>query len=327
MLNPFQLTMSLLGVITLPTIVATSFAVQEFPIKQVQIIVPFAAGQASDILARVLGDTLLTIWGKALVVENKPGAGGTLGTQLASRASPDGYSLLLGSSGPLSISPHLYPNAGYDPRKDFTPIMHVAGNALALVVSANSKYRTIDDLIQAAQAAPGKLTFASAGSGSTQHLTMELFKQRTGIDMTHVPFRGSALAYPDVLAGRIDVMFDSPAALAPYINGGQVRVLAVSPRQRIPTMPDVPTLAESGLPGFDVMGWAGVLAPAKLDAALQSKLHTDLKKALDSPSTRNRLEGLGMLVIGSTPEDFGKFIDSEFSRWGMVVKASGAKPD
>src|SRR4030081_3792718 len=188
MITRFQLTISMLGAIALPTIAATSFAAQEFPTKQVQIIVPFAAGQTVDILARVLGETLLTIWGKALVVENKPGAGGTLGTQLASRASPDGYSLLMASSGPLAIGPHLYPNAGYDPRKDFTPIMYVAGSAQALVVSASSKYRTIDDLIRAAKAAPGKLTFASSGSGSTQHLTMELFKQRAGIDMTHVPY-------------------------------------------------------------------------------------------------------------------------------------------
>jgi tripartite-type tricarboxylate transporter receptor subunit TctC len=327
MLDRSKLAISMLCLIALPTIGATSSAAQDFPTKPVQIIVPFAAGQSGDILARVLGESLGPIWGKTLVVDNKPGAGGTLGTQFASKADADGYTLLLASSGPIAIGPHLYPNAGYDPRRDFTPTMNVAGVAQALVVSAKSKYRTIEDLIKAAKAEPGKLNFASGGSGSTQHLTMELFKQRAGIDMTHIAYRGSGPAYPDLIAGRIDAMFDSSPAAASYVTSGQARVLAVSTAQRIPSMPDVPTVAESGLSGFDVLGWLGIVAPARLDPAIREKLHTDIKKAMDSPSTRSRLDTLGMIVIGGTPEDFAKFIEGEFSKWGEIIKASGVRVD
>jgi tripartite-type tricarboxylate transporter receptor subunit TctC len=299
----------------------------DYPNKPVTIVVAFSAGQSGDILARALGESLFNIWKKPLIVDNKPGAGGTLGTKVAAKLPADGYNLLLGSSGPLAIGPHMYKDAGYDPRKDFTPIMNVAGVAQVLVTGANSPYKTVQDVIKAAKANPGRLTYASGGSGSTQHMTMELFKQMAGIDMVHVPYKGSAPAYPDVMANSVDLMFDSSPAAVPFVKGGQVRVLAVSTDKRIPSLAEAPTMIEAGVPGFNVLGWLGIVAPAGLSPALQAKLNADLKKALDTESVKKQMANLGMIVVGNTPREFAKYIDSEYAKWGNVVKASGAKAD
>jgi len=293
-----------------------------FPTKPVTIIVPFAAGQSGDVLARVLGEPLSKLWGQSLIVDNKGGAGGTLGSRAAAAAPADGYTLLLGSSGPMASAPNLYANTGYNPR-ELTPIMNVAGVAQALVVPADSPYKTLGDLLAAAKAAPGKLNYGSGGVGSFQHLTFELLKQRTGAQITHIPYRGSSPAYSDLIAGQLNAMFDSLPAVLPLAKAGKVRVLAVSTSQRIPQLPDVPTVAESGVAGFDAMGWLGIVAPKGVDSVVRERLNADLKAVLADEQIKTRLTNLGMVVIGNSTQDFGRFIDSELTKWGNVIKTAG----
>jgi len=298
-----------------------------YPAKTVTLVVPFTAGQSGDILARILADALGKQWGKAVVVDNKPGAGGALGSQVVMRAPADGYTLLLSSSGPIAIGPHLNKSISYDPRKDFTPIMNVAGVAQALVVPANSKYKTAQDLIAGAKAAPGKLNYGSGGAGSTQHLTMELFKQRAAINILHIPYKGSAPAYTDMMGGQIEALFDSVPSAMPFVKSGQIRVLAVSTPKRDATLPDVPTVAESGLAGFDVLGWLGVVGPAGLDPAIRDKINGDLKKVLATDAVKERMTNIGMQAVGGSPDDFGKYIASEYARWGDVIKTGNIRTD
>jgi tripartite-type tricarboxylate transporter receptor subunit TctC len=297
-----------------------------YPTRAVTIVVPFAAGQSGDVMARVLGEPLARRWGQALVVDNKGGAGGTLGSRAAAAAPADGYTLLLGSSGPLAAAPNLYSNAGYNPR-ELTPIMNVAGVAQALVVPATSPYKTLAEFLAAAKAHPGKMSYGSGGVGSFQHLTFELLKQRTGVQITHVPYRGSAPAYTDLISNQIQAMFDSLPAVLPQAKAGKVRVLAVSTAQRVPQLPDVPTVAESGVPGFDALGWLGIVAPKGLDPAIRDRLNADLKTVLADDAVKARLTDLGMIIIASSPAEFGKFIDSELSKWGAVIKAAHISAD
>jgi tripartite-type tricarboxylate transporter receptor subunit TctC len=298
-----------------------------YPNKTVTLVVPFTAGQSGDILARILADGLGKKWGVGVVVDNKPGAGGALGSQIVMRAPADGYTLLLSSSGPIAIAPHLNKNVGYDPRRDFTPIMNVAGVSQALVVPANSKYKKVKDLIEGAKAAPGKLNYGSGGSGSTQHLTMELFKQRAGADLQHIPYKGSAPAYTDMLGGQLDALFDSLPGAMPFAKSNQVRILAVSTMKRDAALPDVPTLNEAGLPGFDVLGWLGVMAPAGLNPAVRNKINDDLKAVLATEAVQQNMAKIGMQTVGGSPDDFGKYIASEYTRWGNVIKTGGIKAD
>jgi len=302
-------------------------AADAYPSKPVTIVVPFPAGNSGDVLWRTLGDSLSKEWGKAVVVENKPGSGGALGAQLVTRAPADGYTLLHGSSGPIAIGPHLNKNITYDPRKDFTPIMLVAGVAQAIVVRADSPYKTVQDLIAAAKASPGQLNYGSGGTGSTQHLTGELFKQRAGIDVAHVPYKGAAPAYTDLMGGQIDYVVDSISAAVPFVENKQMRVLAVTTAKRDAVMPDVPTLAESGMQGFDVLGWMGLVGPAGIPHDVCDRINADVKKAMSRPEIRQTMAKLGMQPVGSTPDEFAQYIASEFARWGEVAKASGILPE
>ncbi|MBA3599547.1 MAG: tripartite tricarboxylate transporter substrate binding protein [Methylibium sp.] len=310
-----------LSLATAPGLVFAQSLAEGYPSKPVTIIVPFTLGQSGDVLARLLSDGLTRQWGKTVVVENKSGAGGTLGSKAAAGSPADGYTLLLGSSGPMAVAPHFYKKAGYDPRKDFTPIMNVAGVAQVLVVAADSRYKTVQDLIAAAKAAPGKLSYGSGGAGSFQHLTMEMFKQRAAIDIQHVPYKGSAPAYTDLLGGQLDVLFDSQPGVVPLLQAGKVRVLAVSTPQRVPTLPDVPTVAERGYAGFDALGWLGIVAPKGLDPVIRDKLNADLKTVLAADGTKAHLATMGMLPLASSPQEFAKAIDSELSKGGDVIKA------
>ncbi len=310
----------------LPSGVAAQTRPAGYPTKPVTIIVPFAAGQSGDVMARVLGEQLSDLWGQTLVVDNKAGAGGTLGSKAAAAAAPDGYTLLLGSSGPLAAAPNLYSNPGYDPR-ELTPIMNVAGVAQALVVPATSKFKTLQEFIAAAKAQPGKLSYGSGGVGSFQHLTFEMLKQRSGTDVLHVPYKGSAPAYTDLFGGQIDAMFDSLPAVLPHVKSGRARVLAVSTTRRVPQLPDVPTVAESGLAGFDALGWLGIVGPKGMDPAVRERLNADLQAVLVNDAVKTRLENLGMIVLATSTDEFDKFIDSELGKWGQVIKTGGIKVD
>ncbi len=304
----------------LPTLAGAQGHAEDYPSKPVTMVVVFPSGQSGDVLARILGEALSKIWGQTLGVYNKAGAAGTIGNAYVARARADGYTLLLSSTGPMAVAPHFYKNAGYDPRNDFTPIMNVAGVGYVLVVSGNSKFKTLQDLVAAAKAAPGKLNYASAGNGSTQHLMMEMLKQRAGIALLHVPYKGLPPAYIDLLGGSLDVFFDTQPGVVSFLQAGRVRVLAVSTAQRVPSLPDVPTVAESGYPGFDVLGWYGLVAPKGLDPAIRNKLNGDLKKALATDSVKSSLSKLGIFAVGSSPDEFGRFIDSELNKFGAVIK-------
>jgi len=320
MRNPFSIFALAAALAALPAAAAQAADPAAFPAKAVTVVVPFAAGQSGDILARVLSEGLSRRWGQSVVVENRGGAGGTLGTRYAAAAQGDGHTLLLASSGPLAIAPNLYKDAGYDPRRDFVPIMNVAGVSQVLVVSAASPYRSAADLVAAAKADPGKLSYGSGGAGSTQHLTMELFKQRAGIAIQHVPYRGSAPAYTDLFGGRIDAMFDSLPAALPFAQSGQARILAVSTAQRDASLPDVPTVEQSGYAGFDVLGWLALVAPKGLDPAVRDKINADVAAVMATDAVKARLQSLGMQAVGGSADDFGRYIDSELRKWGEVIK-------
>ncbi|MBI3374513.1 MAG: tripartite tricarboxylate transporter substrate binding protein [Betaproteobacteria bacterium] len=303
-----------------PALAGAQGRADDYPSKPVTMVVVFPSGQAGDVLARILGEALTKIWGQSLIVDNKAGAAGAIGSAYVARAKADGYTLLLGSTGPMAVAPHFNKNIGYDPRKDFSPIMTVAGVGYTLVVPANSRFKTLQDMIAAAKFAPGKLNYASAGTGSTQHLMMEMLKQRAGIDLLHVPYKGLQPAYIDLFGGSLDAFFDTQPGVMPFLQAGKIRVLAVSTAQRVATLPDVPTVAESGFPGFDVLGWYGLVAPRGLDPAIGNKLNADLKKALATESVKGSLSKLGMFAIGSSPDDLGRFIDSEMNKFGAVIK-------
>lgn len=299
----------------------------QFPSRPVTIIVPFAPGQSGDILARVLGEWLGKLWGKSVLIENKGGVGGLIGSMAAARAAPDGYTLLMGSTGPTAISPQLSKAPSYDPRKDFTPIVAAAGVPQMMLVAASSKYRTVQDVIDDAKRNPGKLSYGTGGKGSLAHLTMEMFKHRAGIDITHIPYKGAAPAYTDLLAGRLQVMFDTTPAAIGFVKSGQLRFLAASTSKRTAAAPEVPTISEAGLPGFDVLGWLGILAPAGMNSALQQRLNRDFQKALEDPGVRQRLDALGLTPIGGSPEEFRKFIESEYEKFGTAIKTSNITAD
>lgn len=298
----------------------TAMAQSQFPTKPVTMVVVFPAGQAGDILARVLSEAVSKTWGQQLIVDNKAGAAGTIGSAFVARARPDGYTLLLSSTGPMVVAPHVYKKAGYNTLQDFTPVASLGGVGYALVVPATSKFRTVPDLVAAAKAAPGKFNYASAGNGSTQHLMMELLKQRAGIDMAHVPYKGLAPAYPDLIGGTLDVFFDTLPSVLPHIQSGKVRVLAVSTAERITSLPDVPTVMESGIPDFRVLGWYGIAAPAKLDPAIRDKINADLRQVLASDAVKSSMAKLGIVPMVGSPDDFAKFLASEYEKFGDIIR-------
>jgi tripartite-type tricarboxylate transporter receptor subunit TctC len=300
---------------------------ESYPARPVTVVVPFPAGNTGDVLWRTLGDALSKDWGKPVLIDNKPGSGGALGAQLVMKAPADGYTLLHGSSGPIAIGPHLNRNVTYDPRKDFTPIMLVAGVTQAIVVRADSRFRTVQELVAYAKANPGRLNYGSGGTGSTQHLTGELFKQRAGVFITHVPYRGAAPAYTDLLGGQLDFVVDSISAALPFVQARQMRILAVSTAKRDPVAPDAPTLAESGLPGFDVLGWLGLVGPAGMNPAVRDRINAAVKKAMQVDAVKQSFVKLGLQPVGGTAEEFRQYIDAEYKRWGDVAKAAGIKPE
>lgn len=295
--------------------------------RPVRIVVPFTPGGSTDILARALAPKLQQALGVNVVVDNKPGAGGSLGATEAARAAPDGQTLLMGHIGTLGVNPSIYPNLAYDPVKSFVPVAYVARVPNVLVVNANSPFKTLRDLVDAAKARPGRLTYSSGGNGSAAHITFESLKLRTKIFMLHIPYRGTAPSINDLLAGQVDATFTGAPAVLPQVRGGRLRALAVSSAARIAVLPDVPTVAESGYPGFEADQWYGLVAPAGTPAELVSRLNGIVNRSLALPDVAQQLSTEGAVPVPTTPAAFGELIAKEIPRWREVVTAGNVKPD
>lgn len=293
----------------------------------VRLVVPFTPGGSTDILARAIGPHLAATPDQSVLIENRPGAGGSIGADLVAKAKPDGTTLLMGHIGTLGVNPSLYPKLPYDPVKSFEPVMGVAKVPNVLVVSAASDIRSLKDLIAKAKARPGHMTYSSGGNGSAAHITFELLKLRTGVFMTHIPYRGSAPSVSDVIAGHVDATFTGSPALLPHIRSGRLRALAVSSASRLPALPDVPTVAESGYAGFEADQWYGLVAPAGTSTEVIKRLNDAANLGLKSPDVLKQLATEGAIPIGGTPQAFGNLIKSEIPRWREVVQASGMKID
>lgn len=300
--------------------VAVSAPAFAWPDHAVTIVVPFPPGGSTDTLARSLTPSLQRQLGQSFVVDNKAGATGTIGANHVARSAPDGYTLLVTSLGPLVIAPHLLKSVPYDAGKDFD-LMTVAVQAPnVLVVPAASPYKTVDDLIKAAKAAPRSLTFASSGVGSSDHLTAELFWQQSGTTGVHVPYKGGAPAIQDLLGSQVTAAFQNINAVLPHIQGGKLRALAITSQKRSPLLPDVPTLDESGVKGADVYSWQAVAAPRNLPADIKNKLHAALVKAINEPEVRQRFVDVGFEIVANTPEEFTAFQQRESDRWKQIIQ-------
>ncbi|MDM0089598.1 MULTISPECIES: tripartite tricarboxylate transporter substrate binding protein [unclassified Variovorax] len=318
-------TVAAAGALSLAPLAAQAQAA--FPSKPITIIVPFSAGGTTDILARVVGLHMGTDLGQPVVVDNRAGAGGNIGGQAAARAPADGYTLFMGTVGTHAINQSLYKKMPFDPIKDFAPLSRVAMVPNLLVVNPGQPYKSVKELIAYGKANPGKINFGSSGNGSSIHLSGELFKQMTGVDMQHVPYRGSAPAVSDLLGGQISVMFDNMPSAIQHVKGGKLRALAVTTAKRSPALPDVPTIAEAGVPGYEATSWFGLLAPAGTPAPIVAKLNAAILKALADPEVKKKLAEQGAESHGEKPEEFAAFIKSETAKWGKVVKESGASLD
>jgi tripartite-type tricarboxylate transporter receptor subunit TctC len=298
-----------------------------WPTKPVTVVVPFPAGGSTDTLARAIAPKLHDKFGQPFVVENKPGATGTIGATLVKRAAPDGHTLLVTSLGPLVIAPHLIKNVPYDPGKDFDLITVAVQAPNVLVVPAASPFKSVADVIAAHKAKPGTVTFASSGNGSSDHLTAALFWQQTGTEGIHVPYKGGAPAISDLLGGQVQASFQNINAIIEHVKGGKLRALAITSQKRSPLLPDVPTLAEAGVKGVDVYSWQAVVAPKGLPAEVKSQLHAAIVSALNDPQVRQRFTSLGFEVVANTPEQFATFQQNESARWKKVIETGKITAD
>lgn len=293
----------------------------DYPNRVIKIVVPFTAGSATDIMARIVGEKLTASTGQPVVVENRPGAGGTLGAAVVAKSEPDGYTLLVVSAGHV-VNPVLYPGIAYDTLGDFSGVTPLAALPNMLVVGAASPFKTVGDLIAAAKAKPGQLNYASAGVGSATHVNAEKFRNVSGINVTHIPFKGTPETIVETTAGRVDFMFTPVLSSLPSVRENRMRALAVSTAKRSSAMPDVPTVAEAGLPGFVFDFWIGLLAPSKTPRAIVNKLNAEVNKALALPDVKARMATLGAESLPMSPEQFDAYIKDEFATLGAVMKAA-----
>lgn len=304
-----------------------ALAATPYPDKPIRLIVPFPAGQGADILARLIGQHLAGELGQPVVVENRVGAGGMIGTSFAAKAAPDGYTLYMGSSGPLAIGPHVYKTVGFDTLKDFAPISNIASVTQVLVADPASQLLSTNDVVKRARAQPGTIPFGSAGTGTTSHLTMELFMQMSGISLQHVPYKGSSSSMVDVMAGRVPLMFDSLPGVLTNVKSGGLRAIAVSSPKRDPQLPQVPTIAESGIPDFATIGWIGLLAPARTPQPIVDRLHSAVAKVLKNDAVTQRMAELAFTPIGNSPAEFQRFLAKEVALWGSVAAKAGVQKE
>ena len=299
----------------------------DYPDRPVRIIVPFAAGGPTDLLARLIAEGLGTRLGAPVIAENRPGAGGNPGTDLVAKAPPDGYTLLLGYIGPLAINPTLYGKLPFRPIEDFAPISLLVTTPLVVVVNPGFPPASMQELVKVAKAAPKPLFYASPGSGSANHMATELFRLAAGIELVQIPYKGLAPAVMDVVAGQVPFVFSGLSVAIPQIRAGKLRALAVTTRERAPSLPEVPTMQEAGFRNFDVSAWFGLLAPAKVPQAILDRLEKATQEIMSTKEAVARVEALGMVAKPTSAKEFGQFMKSELEMWSKVVKESGAKPE
>jgi tripartite-type tricarboxylate transporter receptor subunit TctC len=306
---------------TLPaTIPCAQAQADAYPNHPIRLIVPFPPGGGNDNVARPIAAKVAALLGQSIIIENRPGAGTTIGADWVAKAAPDGYTLLIGSIGSHVLAPYLYKHLPYDPVKDFEPVALLATAPNILVVGKDSKYSTLAELVAAAKAAPGKLTYASPGVGTPAHLAAEIFKNQAHIELLHVPYKGGANYLPDVIAGRVDLVFDTTTSSIPLLKAGQTKALAVSRKSRLPDFPNVPTFADAGYPAYDTGSWYGLFAPAHTPAPIVKKLSEQFAKALQDPAVASLLTGLGADPVGNDPQAFKEFLAAESKKYGAVIK-------
>jgi tripartite-type tricarboxylate transporter receptor subunit TctC len=295
-----------------------------WPARIVKLVVPFTPGGGIDSIGRIVGARLSEMWGQQVVVENKPGAGGNIASEFVARSAPDGYTLYITAAG-LAVNRYLFASINYDPVADFAPVTLICFFPNLLVVPNSSPFRTVNDLLTEARKNPGKVTFASPGHGSSPHMSGELFKYMAHVDLTHIPYRGASPAYTDVIAGRVDCTFAVMASGLPLVQNGQLRALGVTTAARVATAPDVLTIAEAGVPGYDTSSWFAFFAPAKTPPEIIRKIHADTVAVLAEPQIKAKLDQLGVIVVGSSPEELGAHLKTEMEKWAPVIKAANIK--
>ena len=300
---------------------------QGYPSRAVRVIVPFTAGSAIDVNARVIGQKLADAWGQPVVTDNRPGANTIIGTEAAAKSPADGYTLVLANDAALAMNPALYPKLPYDPLKDFAPITLIGSNSLLLVVPASSQVKSVRELLDLARARKGDLNYGSGGNGSAQHIPMEMLMAMTGTRLTHVPYKGVGPALNDVIAGQIPVMFAGTPGALPHVKAGRLRALAIASGQRSPAAPDIPTVDESGVPGFAYAAWVGYLAPAGTPREVVAKLNADIVKAINAPEVRDKLAAVGFEAQTSSPDEFAQLIQREMARMAQLVRDAGIKAE
>ncbi len=304
-----------------------SWSAEAYPSKPIRIVIPFAPGGTVDILGRVVGERLAARLGQPVIIDNRPGAGGNIAAAVVARAEPDGYTLFLGSMGTQSMNGSIYPKLSFDPIGDFAPIARLVNSANLLVVNPSIPAKSVTELIQLLKSKPGELNYASAGIGSFNHISAVLFQTMAGVKMTHVPYKSGGQALNSVLAGETQLVFQTIPAAVPYVQSGKLRALAVCTEARHPLFPDIPTASESGVPGFEISTWYGMLAPAGTPRAVIDRLHDGLARTLEDPKTQKRLTELGLDSAVNTPEEFAELIVADAKKWSQVVKAAGIQAE
>ncbi len=306
---------------------ANAVSAQSYPVKAVRVVVAFVTGGSTDILARLYSQKLSSSLGQQFLVDNRPGAGGTIGTDVVAKSAPDGYTLKFGSTSSLAVSVNLYPKLPFDVLRDLTPVTQVATASFVLAMHPSLPVKNMRELIALARAKPGQINFASSGNGSSLHLCGEYLKFLAKVDMVHVPYKGVGAALPDLIAGQVQLLFSDMAPFVPHVKAGKLRVLAVSTAKRSKLYPELPTIAESGVPGYDLAGWYGVVVPAGTPRPVVERLHAEYTKAMRAPDMAERYAILGVEPVESTPEQFGAYIRAEIAKWGDIIKRSGTKLD
>ena len=301
-------------------------AAQSWPSRPVRMIVPFPAGGPTDVLTRALAEKLSAALGQAVIVDNKPGAGGTIGSDFVAKSAPDGYTLLMATGSTHSVGPYLS-KVPYDPQKDFTPIIYVGKATNILLVSPTLGVSNVRELIELAKKNPGKLNYSTSGIGSVAHLTSEMFASMAGIKIVHVPYKGTQLSIPDLMSGQIAMLFDNVLTAKPHVEGGKLKGIAISSRERSSLVPGIPTVSESGLPGFDSWNWFGVFGPAGTPPAVVERVNAELNRLVSDAAIKDRFAQLGFETTGGTPADFAAVVQSEARKWSQVIREANVKPE